>query len=97
MSKVIGIDLGTTNTCAAYYDGERPVVVENEEGRRTTPSVVAYAKGEVFVGDQAKRQAVMVIVSGLTKQTRTPLGRINTDFLRKAFFNRKSVFLLGNL
>lgn len=58
MSKVIGIDLGTTNTCAAYYDGERPVVVENEEGRRTTPSVVAYAKGEVFVGDQAKRQAV---------------------------------------
>ena len=58
MSKVIGIDLGTTNTCVAFFDGERSEIIENEEGRRTTPSVVAYAKGEVFVGDQAKRQAV---------------------------------------
>ena len=58
MSRVIGIDLGTTNTCVAYFDGERAEIIENEEGRRTTPSVVAYAKGEVFVGDQAKRQAV---------------------------------------
>ena len=58
MSKVIGIDLGTTNTCVAYFNGERSEIIENEEGRRTTPSVVAYAKGEVFVGDQAKRQAV---------------------------------------
>jgi len=58
MSKVIGIDLGTTNTCVAFFDGERTEVIENEEGRRTTPSVVAYTKGEVHVGDQAKRQAV---------------------------------------
>lgn len=58
MSKVIGIDLGTTNTCVAYFDGERAEIIENEEGRRTTPSIVAYSKGEVLVGDHAKRQAV---------------------------------------
>lgn len=58
MSKVIGIDLGTTNTCVAYFDGERSEIIENEEGRRTTPSIVAYSKDEVLVGDHAKRQAV---------------------------------------
>lgn len=58
MSRVIGIDLGTTNTCAAYYDGDRAVIIENEEGRRTTPSVVAYTRDETYVGDHAKRQAV---------------------------------------
>ena len=58
MSRVIGIDLGTTNTCAAYYDGDRAIIIENEEGRRTTPSVVAYTNDETYVGDHAKRQAV---------------------------------------
>jgi molecular chaperone DnaK len=58
MSKVIGIDLGTTNTCVAYYDGERAKIIENDEGKRTTPSIVAYTESDIYVGEQAKRQAV---------------------------------------
>ena len=59
MSKVIGIDLGTTNSCVALMDGDTPKVIENAEGRRTTPSVVAFTEdGQVLVGDAAKRQAV---------------------------------------
>jgi molecular chaperone DnaK len=59
MAKVIGIDLGTTNSCMAVMEGGEPVVLENSEGRRVTPSVVAFTKtGERIVGDAAKRQAV---------------------------------------
>jgi molecular chaperone DnaK len=59
MAKVIGIDLGTTNSCMAIMEGGEPAVLENSEGKRTTPSVVAFAKnGERLVGDAAKRQAV---------------------------------------
>jgi molecular chaperone DnaK len=59
MAKVIGIDLGTTNSCMAVMEGGEPVVLENSEGRRVTPSVVAFTKtGERLVGDAAKRQAV---------------------------------------
>lgn len=59
MGKIIGIDLGTTNSCVAVLDGDKPRVLENSEGRRTTPSIVAYAEdGEILVGDSAKRQAV---------------------------------------
>src|SRR6187402_1607172 len=59
MSKILGIDLGTTNSCMAILDGTEPSVLENSEGARTTPSVVAFTKsGERLVGQAAKRQAV---------------------------------------
>ena len=59
MGKIIGIDLGTTNSCVAVYEGGEPVVIPNPEGARTTPSVVAFTKtGERFVGQVAKRQAI---------------------------------------
>ncbi len=58
MSKVIGIDLGTTNSCIAIMDGSKPRVVENAEGARTTPSIVAFTEDERLVGQPAKRQAV---------------------------------------
>src|SRR5579859_4183533 len=59
MAKIIGIDLGTTNSCVAIMEGGKPKVIENSEGARTTPSVVAYTEdGEILVGAPAKRQAV---------------------------------------
>ena len=59
MGKVIGIDLGTTNSCVAVLEGGDPVVITNSEGARTTPSVVSFSKnGERLVGETAKRQAV---------------------------------------
>ena len=59
MGKIIGIDLGTTNSCVAIMEGKQPRVIENSEGDRTTPSVVAFSKdGEILVGQSAKRQAV---------------------------------------
>ncbi len=58
MAKVIGIDLGTTNSCVAIMDGSQPRVIENSEGARTTPSIVAFAEEERLVGQSAKRQAV---------------------------------------
>ncbi|MBC2834988.1 molecular chaperone DnaK [Paragemmobacter straminiformis] len=58
MAKVIGIDLGTTNSCIAIMDGSQPRIIENSEGARTTPSIVAFTEGERLVGQPAKRQAV---------------------------------------
>ncbi len=59
MSKIIGIDLGTTNSCVSVMEGNEPVVIPNAEGKRTTPSVIAFVEGgEIKVGDSAKRQAV---------------------------------------
>src|SRR5215207_759376 len=76
MAKVIGIDLGTTNSCMAVMEGGEPVVLENSEGKRTTPSVVAFTKsGERVVGQAAKRQAVT--------------NPRNTVFSAKRFIGRK--------
>ena len=58
MEKIIGIDLGTTNSCVSVMEANGPVVIVNSEGKRTTPSIVAYKDGEIKVGDPAKRQAV---------------------------------------
>src|SRR5690606_19276810 len=71
MAKIIGIDLGTTNSCVAVMEGSEPVVIANDEGRRTTPSVVAFLKnGERKVGDPAKRQAITNPVSSILSGTR---------------------------
>ncbi len=58
MSKVIGIDLGTTNSCVSVIEGSSPAVIVNQEGKRTTPSIVSFKDGEIKIGDPAKRQAV---------------------------------------
>src|SRR5574344_690031 len=58
MSKIIGIDLGTTNSCVAIYEGGEAKVIANPEGMRTTPSVVAFKNGEIIVGQKAKNQAI---------------------------------------
>src|SRR5438876_4935989 len=80
MAKVLGIDLGTTNSCMAVMEGGEPTVLENSEGKRTTPSVVAFTKsGERIVGDAAKRQAVT--------------NSRNTVYSIKRFIDRKSTRL----
>jgi len=84
MSKILGIDLGTTNSCMSVMEGGEPVVLENSEGARTTPSVVAFSKsGERLVGQAAKRQAVT--------------NPSNTIFSVKRFMGRKFAELKGEL
>ena len=79
MSKIIGIDLGTTNSCVAVMEGGKPVVIPNQEGSRTTPSVVAFTKtGERLVGEPAKRQAVTnaeKTISSIKRDMGTDRGR----------------------
>jgi molecular chaperone DnaK len=58
MGKIIGIDLGTTNSCVSVLDGDVAKIIENAEGERTTPSIIAYTDGETLVGQPAKRQSV---------------------------------------
>ena len=78
MSKVIGIDLGTTNSCVAIMDGAQPKVIENSEGARTTPSIVAFTDEERLVGQSAKRQAVTNAANTIFGVKRL-IGRRNDD------------------
>ncbi|MBZ4020928.1 molecular chaperone DnaK [Rhodobacter sp. TJ_12] len=78
MAKVIGIDLGTTNSCVAIMDGSQPRVIENAEGARTTPSIVAYTDSERLVGQPAKRQAV-TNPSNTVFAVKRLIGRRTTD------------------
>ncbi|MBT8141516.1 MAG: molecular chaperone DnaK [Gammaproteobacteria bacterium] len=84
MSKIIGIDLGTTNSCVAIMDGDTPKVIENSEGDRTTPSIVAFTKdGEVIVGQPAKRQAVTNPTNTLYAVKRLIGRRFDDDVVQK--------------
>ncbi|MCJ8138345.1 molecular chaperone DnaK [Falsirhodobacter halotolerans] len=78
MAKVIGIDLGTTNSCVAIMDGAQPRVIENSEGARTTPSIVGFTEGERLVGQPAKRQAV-TNPSNTVFAVKRLIGRRTTD------------------
>jgi len=84
MSKVIGIDLGTTNSCVAVMEGGEPIVIANAEGSRTTPSMVAFAEsGERLVGQQAKRQAVTNPENTLFAIKRLIGRKFDTDVVRR--------------
>ncbi|MDD2894299.1 MAG: Hsp70 family protein, partial [Halothiobacillaceae bacterium] len=84
MAKIIGIDLGTTNSCVAILEGGQPKVIENAEGARTTPSVVAFTKdGEVIVGQPAKRQAVTNPTNTLYAVKRLIGRRFQEDAVQK--------------
>merc|ERR1712146_662451 len=90
MSKVIGIDLGTTNSCVSVMEGNEPIVIQNSEGTRTTPSVVAFLEnGERLVGDPAKRQAVMN-----PKKTVSSVKRFMGESFKNIKTETKHVFTL---
>jgi molecular chaperone DnaK len=94
MAKVIGIDLGTTNSCVAVMDGSEPRVIENSEGARTTPSMIAFADGERLVGQPAKRQAVTNPENSLFAIKRL-IGRRFKDKSTKAFADLVPFELIG--
>ena len=83
MAKIIGIDLGTTNSCVAVVDGRDPRVIENSEGDRTTPSVVGYTDGETLVGQSAKRQAVTNPANTLFAVKRLIGRRFNDEVVQR--------------
>ncbi|NVK23187.1 MAG: Hsp70 family protein, partial [Kangiellaceae bacterium] len=83
MAKIIGIDLGTTNSCVAVLDGDKPRVIENSEGARTTPSIIAFTDGETLVGQSAKRQAVTNPVNTLFAIKRLIGRKFKDDVVQK--------------
>src|SRR5208283_5078495 len=84
MAKMIGIDLGTTNSCVAIMEGGKPKVIENSEGDRTTPSIVAFTKdSEVLVGQSAKRQAVTNPQNTLAAVKRLIGRKFSDDVVKK--------------
>ncbi len=89
MGKIIGIDLGTTNSCVSVMEGNEPVVIPNSEGRRTTPSIVAFTEnGERKVGDPAKRQAITnptKTISSIKRFMGETFDRVTTEISRTAF------------
>ena len=89
MGKIIGIDLGTTNSCVAVMEGKEPVVIPNDEGRRTTPSVLAFLdNGERKVGDPAKRQAItnpLKTISSIKRFMGRRFSELGTDANRMAY------------
>jgi molecular chaperone DnaK len=89
MGKIIGIDLGTTNSCVAVMEGNEPVVIPNSEGKRTTPSVVAFVEnGERKVGDPAKRQAITnphKTISSIKRFMGEPFGNMTKEIKRVPF------------
>ena len=84
MGRIIGIDLGTTNSCVAVLDGDSAKVIENAEGARTTPSIIAYTEdGEILVGQSAKRQAVTNPTNTLYAIKRLIGRRFKDDVVQK--------------
>ena len=84
MGKVIGIDLGTTNSCVAVMEGDTPRVIENSEGDRTTPSIVAFSKDDqVLVGQSAKRQAVTNPTNTMSAVKRLIGRRFENDVVQR--------------
>ena len=91
MGKIIGIDLGTTNSCVAVMEGGKPTVITNAEGARTTPSVVAFTKtGERLVGEPAKRQAV----TNADKTVSSIKRHMGTDY--KVTIDGQKIFSTGD-
>ena len=87
MAKIIGIDLGTTNSCVAIMDGSQPRIIENSEGARTTPSIVAFTENERLVGQAAKRQAVTNAVNTVHSVKRLIGRRADDPMIQKDLKN----------
>lgn len=89
MAKIIGIDLGTTNSCVAVMEGSEPVVIQNSEGKRTTPSIVAFTEnGERKVGDPAKRQAITnptKTISSIKRFMGTSFDNVKNEIARSSY------------